>query len=161
MRLALTLIHSYLLASQCLTLECQVKAALVINILKFLDSNNEVNFCFSDRSEIRDLLKLAFDENKGQIRNVRLVEKHYTHSSNNEDECQVVFRDKAFEGKALDVLENKKVLVIQNGDLEGEYTIKLKLIDGKMRLIINRSRFVNSPVKIDPSILNLAYKIIN
>jgi len=140
------LILAKVITQSCGPEECEIKAALVINLLKFLSDDRDLNFCVNSSSPLKQLLKIGFDKQASVLSHVKLsfIEKF-------DNSCDIVFLERNQDTPS-------SAFIISNGIDVDHYNLKIFLAGNKFRFSLNLKR--ESTVKIDPRLINLAYEVV-
>lgn len=133
-----------------------------MKLVTLIQNTNEIHFCVSASSPIRDFIQTGFAENKAYLSNVslQLVERL-------DQKCDVYFLDAGFNNLGIEELRVTQALLIANGDhvlgraLSEKCGIIIQKEENKFRLVINKKNLLKSRVELDSSIFRLAKVIID
>ena len=126
--------------------ECEIKAALVINLLKFISDDRDLNFCVNPSSPLNQLLKIGFAKQASVLSRVKLsfIEKF-------DNSCDIVLLEKNQDTP-------RSAFIISDGVDVDSFNLKIFLVGNKFRFSVNLKR--ESNVRIDPRLVNLAYEVV-
>lgn len=152
---ALLCIAIILKAEQCFSVECQLKAAIVLGISRLVKVESDINLCLLEGSNLKELLIRGSKSHKsGKSVVVHSVTKP-------ESFCSIYYIDSSvgsFRG-AFDETKTKRLMIVDE-DIYLDFSVKLIKAEDRYHLVVNQSRLEGEGAKLDSSILRLAFRII-
>lgn len=151
--------------------EYQIKAAFIVNFLKFIEwpadrdinKKSSIDICVLGDSEISNAASV-FNQASSAKLNISLVSENNIH--NVSSHCHILFISSSEEGRLgeiMEVLKKQPVLTVGDSKDFPEHGVMIGFIvnDSKMKLVVNKAAIEDAGLHVDAQLLEVAFRVMD
>jgi hypothetical protein len=151
--------------------EYQIKAAFIVNFLKFIEwpadkdisKKSSIDVCVLGDSEISNAAQVFSQASSAKL-NISLVSENNLH--NVSSHCHILFISPSEESRIDEIvgtLKKQPVLTVGDSKEFPEHGVMIGFIvnDSKIKLVVNKAAIENAGLHVDAQLLEVAFRVMD